>query len=86
MKNKIYLHMSTHQAEREQWKTRDIANCFDLDVYQARYYLLHLCEEGRVKKAGTGRGAPLYWSLSDNGNNESDDANANSDADVVADA
>lgn len=55
--------MVTYQTERQHWKTREIANCFDLDVYQARYYLLHLCEEGRVMKAGTGRGAPLYWSL-----------------------
>lgn len=64
MKNQIYLHMVAQQARHEPWKTREIANEFNLDVYQARYYLLHLCKEGRVIKSGTSRGAPVYWSLS----------------------
>lgn len=64
MKNQIYLHMVARYTQHERWKTREIADEFNLDIYQARYYLMHLCQDGKVVKAGIGRGTPVYWSLS----------------------
>lgn len=63
MKNQIYLYMVAQQARYIHWTTREIANEFNLDVYQTRYYLLRLYQDGKVVKTGAGRGAPVYWSL-----------------------
>ncbi|AWH89143.1 FaeA/PapI family transcriptional regulator [Limnobaculum parvum] len=43
--------------------TNDIAEICVINVYQARYYLLKLMEEGRVLKTGVKKGYPLHWWL-----------------------
>jgi hypothetical protein len=43
--------------------TNDIAEICVINVYQARYYLLKLMEEGLVVKTGIKKGYPLCWWL-----------------------
>ncbi|SQI43810.1 P fimbrial regulatory protein KS71A [Leminorella richardii] len=43
--------------------TNDIAESCIINVYQARYYLLKLMEEGLVLKTGVKKGYPLHWWL-----------------------
>ncbi|AKJ43452.1 hypothetical protein QQ39_16475 [Pragia fontium] len=43
--------------------TNDIAETCVINVYQARYYLLKLMEEGLVMKTGVKKGYPLHWWL-----------------------
>lgn len=43
--------------------TNDIAEICVINVYQARYYLLKLMEDGLVLKTGVKKGYPLHWWL-----------------------
>lgn len=43
--------------------TNDIAALCVINVYQARYYLLKLMEDGLVLKTGVKKGYPLHWWL-----------------------
>ncbi|WP_159567249.1 FaeA/PapI family transcriptional regulator [Budvicia diplopodorum] len=43
--------------------TNDIAAMCVINVYQARYYLLKLMEDGLVLKTGVKKGYPLHWWL-----------------------
>ncbi|ECI3511753.1 hypothetical protein GO150_003560 [Salmonella enterica subsp. diarizonae] len=41
--------------------TSEIGSEFGLSVYQARYYLLQLCRENKVRRLLSGRGRPALW-------------------------
>ncbi|VFS46948.1 FaeA-like protein [Budvicia aquatica] len=50
--------------------TNDVAVALvDLNVYQTRYQLLRLVEEGVVLRTGVSKGLPLHWWLISVGNN-----------------
>lgn len=41
--------------------TSDIGSEFGLSIYQARYYLLQLCQEKKAQQVQSGRGRPALW-------------------------
>ncbi|HCR3450465.1 TPA: hypothetical protein ON570_004107 [Citrobacter werkmanii] len=42
-------------------RTSDVGGRFGLSVYQARYYLLQLCRENKVRQLNAGKGNPALW-------------------------
>lgn len=42
-------------------KTTEIAIRFDMSVYQARYYLMCLEKEGKIRRSPLRRGARTLW-------------------------
>nr|ADJ58049.1 AfaF [Escherichia coli] len=44
-------------------RTTEIAIHFGLSAYQARYYLMNLEKEGRIKRSPVRRGASTLWEM-----------------------
>ncbi|ELY9238448.1 FaeA/PapI family transcriptional regulator [Escherichia coli] len=44
-------------------RTTEIAIHFGLSAYQARYYLMTLAKEGKIKRSPVRRGASTLWEM-----------------------
>ncbi|ALL87611.1 dolichol monophosphate mannose synthase [Escherichia coli] len=44
-------------------RTTEIAIHFGLSAYQARYYLMNLEKEGKIKRSPVRRGASTLWEM-----------------------